>query len=433
VKEELTLTTLRYLDLPPSLRDFVEFSPDESRALEVVNQKVAAGGSLAEVMDLVFDATREICPCDRIGVAFLEDGGRLVSKWVRTAYEPVLLGAGYAESVRGSSLEEVISSGRPRVIADLEAYLVGHPASASTALLVREGVRSSMTCPLSVEGRPVGVMFRSSRRPNAYDEHQVRLHLAIAERLSQAVEKAWRIDRLAAANRAYAEVLAFVGNQLDAALASMAPGAAAVAGGMPGGVDPAHTQLVGRAASRSRHLLTLLRDHLGLGRAEGGALEADDGPRVDLVADVIEPALAPVAAELGERGSRLVRDFPAGPVPVRGDPDLLRLVVANLLGAAASHGARGRDVSVTVRRNRASFSVSVRFEGRGFTKNELPRLFQGASRLRTKEPRSGPGSAAALYTCRRIVELHGGRTSAASLPGRWARLTFTIPIPPTAS
>ncbi len=430
MKEELTLTTLRYLDLPDSVRDFVEFSGEEAAALERVNRKVAGGTTLAEVMDLVFDATRAICPCDRIGVAFLEDHGRLVSHWVRAAYEPVLLGAEYSESLAGSSLAEVIASGRPRVIPDLQTYLKRHPHSASTAILVREGVRSSMTCPLAVDGRTVGVMFRSSRQLNAYDEHQVRLHLAIAQRLAQAVEKAWRIERLTAANRAYSEVLAFVAHELENPLASIVMDARTLTGGYAGALEGRQAQVVERMARKSRHVLGLLRDYLDLARIESGDFAPAIAPGADLVGDVSEPAIELAATEIEERGSRLVRDLPPGPVPVACDPDLLRIVVANLVGNAAGHGAQGGEIRVTARRQPGSLEVSVWNQGPGFPESELPRLFRKFTRLASPQPRSRPGSGLGLYTCRRIVELHGGRIRAASEPGRWAEFAFTIPDPP---
>ncbi len=423
---DLAVTTFRYPDLPPSVRDFVEFSAEESHALSLVNQKVAAGESLAAVMDLVFDATREICPCDRIGVALLEDDGRLCSHWVRASYEPVLLGAGYAESVAGSSLEHVIASGRPRVIPDLEAYLAEHPASASTATLVREGVRSSMTCPLTVEGRPVGVMFRSSRRPDAYDEHQVRLHLAIAERLSQAVEKAWRIERLAAARHAYAEMLGFVSHELKNPLSSMVMDARILTGGYLGVMDPRQIEVVGRMARKTRYLLDLLRDYLDLARIEGGDFSARVVEDLDFVADVIEPAIEIVATEIEERGSRLIRDVPAR-LRASCDPDLMRIVLVNLLGNATKYGVRDGEIRLAADRDETSLSVTVRNEGPGFPDSERPRLFRRFSRLDTEELRDRRGSGVGLYTCRRIVELHGGAIRASSEPGRWAAFSFTIP------
>ena len=124
-----------------------------------------------------------------------EQGGRLAAHYARAHYDPLILKKGYTEDLAGSSLERVIASGRPRIIDDLERYLADHPASASTKLLVREGVRSSMTCPLLVDGRVAGLLFFSATRPHAYTEHHVRLHQAMAERLGQAVEKARRIER----------------------------------------------------------------------------------------------------------------------------------------------------------------------------------------------------------------------------------------------
>jgi len=428
--DDTTLTTLRYLDLPGAVRDFLELTAAENRALAAVNQKVAAGSTLAEVMDLVFDATREICPCDRIGVAFLEDDGRIVSHWVRASYEPVLLGSGYSESLAGSSLGKVIASGRPRVIPDLEAYLAEHPGSASTALLVREGVRSSMTCPLAVEGRSIGVMFRSSRRTGAYDDRQVRLHLAIAERVAQAVEKAWRIERLAAANRAYGEMLSFVSHELKNPLASVVMDARVLTGGYVGELAPRQTEVVERMARKSRHLLALLRDYLDLAQVEGPEFSLRVAPGVDLVADVIEPAVELVASELEERGSRLVRDLPPGPVAVACDAALLRIVVANLLGNAAKYGSQGGEIRVSAGREAGAVSVSVRNQGAGFPESALPRLFRRFSRLDTAATRERRGSGLGLYTCRRIVELHGGRIRAASEPGAWAEFSFTIPDPP---
>lgn len=429
MNDESAVTTLRYLDLPAPVRDFVELSAEESRVLATVNQKVAASESLADVMDFVFDATREICPCDRIGVAFLEDGDRLVSHYVRASYEPVLLSTDYAEPLQGSSLHNVIARGQPRVIDDLESYLAEHPTSASTALLVREGVRSSMTCPLTVDGRPVGVMFRSSRRPKAYDDRQVRLHLAIAERLAQSVEKAWRIERVTAANHAYTEMLGFVTHELKSPLASMVMDARTLAGGYLGPLDQRQLEVVERMARKSRYLLGLLRDYLDLARIESGDLALSIAPGVDLVTEVIEPAVEFVESELAERGNRLTRDIPPGPFQVRCDADLLRIVLVNLLGNAVKYGNPNGEIRLSALRSSGSISVSVWNEGPGFPESERPRLFRRFSRLQTPELRDRRGSGVGLYTCWRIVELHGGRIRATSEAGRWAEFAFTIPDP----
>jgi hypothetical protein len=428
--DEKNIETLRYVDLPPAIKDFVELSPEENVVLGTVNQRVASGRNLADVMEFVFEATRPICPCDRLGLAFLdEDGARLVAHWARATYEPVLLGPGYAEDIGNGSLRRVIETGEPRIINDLSAYLAAHPTSASTALLVKEGVRSSMTCPLVVDGRRVGVMFRSSRRPAAYDEHQVRLHEALAERLAQAVEKAYRIDQLAAANRAYGEMLSFVSHELKSPLSSIVMDGRVLLGNFLGVVPPEQADQVARMVRKAEYLLTLVRDYLDLARIESGDLALRAQPAVDLARGLIEPAIELLHPQIEDRAMRLIREVPTVAPPVECDPDLLQIALANLLSNAVKYGDHGGDITVRAALGPDRFSLSVRNQGPGFPASERSRLFRKFSRLQTPELLSRRGSGVGLYTCWRIARLHGGSIHADSEVGQWAQFTIEIPQP----
>ena len=131
---------------------------DERAILRLVNQRVAALPTLDDVIDLLFERTAGIFPFDRMGLPSSKRAADASCRcYVRATYERVLLAKGYSEDLRDSSLERVLERGTPRIIDDLERYLAEHPRSRSTRLLVREGVRSSLTCPLIVEGRVVGL------------------------------------------------------------------------------------------------------------------------------------------------------------------------------------------------------------------------------------------------------------------------------------
>ena len=99
-------------------------------------------------------------------------------------------------------------------------------------------MRSSLTCPLIVEGRVVGFIFRSSRTPYTYGPQHIELQMAITERLSQAVEKAWRIEQLEEANYAYTQMLGFVSHELQSPVASMVTDAQILAQGYLGDLTP---------------------------------------------------------------------------------------------------------------------------------------------------------------------------------------------------
>lgn len=404
------------------------FSPEEQVVLASVNQKVAAGQSLAEVMDYLFETTRGIFPCDRLGLALVEEDGRLVSHWVRAEYEKLLLGSGYAEDLRGSTLEAVLAHGRPRIITDLAAYLERTPASRSTRLLVEEGVRSSLTCPLVVEGRRVGVLFRSSRRPGAYDRHQVVLHQAVAERLGQAVEKVWLVERAQEATRAYMEMLAFVSHELKSPLASLVMDSRVLLGGYAGDLDEVARSKVAGIARKAEGLINLVREYLDLARTEGGTLHATLAPGVDLAAEVVEPALEVVAPQVEAKGMRVERVFPAEPVVIRADRELLRIVAVNLASNAVKYGREHGLIRITVAADGDGAMVVVWNEGPGFPEEQRSRLFRRFSRLQTPELLSRPGTGVGLYTSWKVVHLHGGRMDAASREGEWAEFRVRLPL-----
>ncbi len=248
----------------------------------------------------------------------------------------------------------------------------------------------------------------------------------MSERLAQAVEKAWLLDRLAEANAGYLEMLGFVSHELQAPLASLVMDGETVLGGYAGSVDEAARAAVERMVRKAAYLNRLVREYLDLARVEQHDLAVRRVP-CDFVADVVEPALDVVRALLEERSGRLVRELPSGPLPVSLDPELMTVVLVNLLGNAAKYGREAGEVRLSARREGDSLRVAVRNEGPGFRPEERSRLFRRFSRLPDPELADRPGSGVGLYTCRRIVALHGGRIDADSEPGRWAEFRFEVP------
>ncbi len=426
----LTPTALRYYDLYREPEVMAPFTDTERDVLRTVNQQVAAKVSLVDVVDFLFEHTSGIFPFDRIGLAFVEeDARRVVSHYARAVYEPVLLGTGYTEDLRGSSLEAVLKAGTPRVIDDLAQYLREHPRSRSTRLLVSEGVRSSLTCPLVVEGRVVGFMFRSSRAAHAYTRRHVELQLAISERLSQAVEKAWRIDQLEAANYAYGEMLGFVSHELKNPVASMITDARLLAQGYLGELTDVQRAKTERMIKKGEYLLDLVREYLDLARVEGGELELAARGGVHFVDDVAEPCIEIVRGQLEERGMRLETELPKKALVVECDPALLRIVLVNLLSNAIKYGNEGGLVKLSAKHTGKTFGVSVWNEGPGFSSDQRLHLFRKFSRLDAPELKGRHGTGLGLYNAWRIVQLHRGHIRADSKPGQWAEFLFELPQP----
>ena len=421
---------VRYVDVDYRRIDAARFTPAEQSAIDRINLKVGACDSLPILLEFVAHELHEVATCDRFSLAFAEDGGRrLRSYYTYAFYEPLQLNTGYSEVLGESTLETVLKRGVPRIITDLKRYLVQNRQSNSTRLLVSEGVRSSLTCPLIVDGKVVGVLFRSARAPGAYDDHQALLQAAIAERLSQAVEKAYRIEQLSEANRAYNEMLAFVTHELRAPLASMLTDANLLLDGYLGALTPQQLDRIRRLHAKGQQLMSLIHDYLELARLEGGQLPFEPRPGLDLVFDVLRSAVEIVAPDADIRHMRFERNVPYTLTPVELDPKLIKIALVNLLSNAVKYGRDGGEMRLTVAQEPTSLRITVWNEGQGFTPEERARLFRRFSRLHRNDAQARSSSGVGLYTTWRIVQLHGGRIQARSEPGQWAEFSFELPQP----
>lgn len=162
----------------------------ELEALNRLNSILDSSSPLEDVLEQVYGAFRHVIPYDRMGFALLEDEGRTVSaRWAKVEYANPRLVQGHSAPVKGSSLQQILESGRPRIINDLRAYYVAHPGSASTRLMVEEGVLSSLTCPVLLDSKPAGFLFFSSRFAKTYEEVHIDTYLRLAEALSGILER----------------------------------------------------------------------------------------------------------------------------------------------------------------------------------------------------------------------------------------------------
>jgi signal transduction histidine kinase len=405
-----------------------ELSAAETAALDAVNRRVGACRSLAEALDFLYDTTRTLFPCDRIGVAFVDESGeRLTAYWHRAEYEPILLKNGFHQDIGGSSLRQVVARGTPRTIDDLAVYLEQHPASPSARLLVKEGVRSSMACPLRVDDRFVGVLFRSSRLPAAYRLSHVRFQQAVAERLSQVVEKAYRIEQATEANRAYMEMLAFVSHELKNPLASIIMSGEVLAGPYLGQLNPRQQETAQRIVRESQYLTGLVRQYLDLARIDGGEIRLSFRTDLPVVPEVVDQAVELAESAIQAREMQLQRVVPDPGLRADGDPVLLRIVLVNLLSNAAKYGRSGGVIRLTVTSDGDRVRFAVWNEGEGFRAEDRGRLFRRFSRLPTPGLDEIKGTGIGLYTSWRIARLHGGHMGANSKFGQWAEFTLEIP------
>jgi class 3 adenylate cyclase len=201
----------------------------EIEALNELTERFNAGMFFDDVLEHVFNHFEVLIPYDRISVALIEKGeeGQALVRWpwARAKYEALYVSKGYTAILNDSSLEQIAEQRKPRIINDLEDYVRKNPKSPSTELVMKEGIQSSLTCPLVARDKVIGFIFFSSLKMNSYKDQHIELFLQIAGELALCLEKSRAYEDLYLRNEFIKKVFGqYVTNEVaDAALSSDGP------------------------------------------------------------------------------------------------------------------------------------------------------------------------------------------------------------------
>jgi len=110
------------------------------------------------------------------------------------------------------------------------------------------------------------------------------------------------------------------------------------------------------------------------------------------------------------------------------DPLRIEQVLGNLLSNAVKYGDKEHDILVRVDRYDGAIEVSVTNHGNGIDPAELPRLFDRFARSSATRGTGVPGLGLGLYISKGVIEAHGGRLWAESVPGETTAFHITLPI-----
>jgi PAS domain S-box-containing protein len=188
-----------------------------------------------------------------------------------------------------------------------------------------------------------------------------------------------------------------------------------------GGLPPQGRHYLERIRAATLQMKTLIADLLSFAQTNRVPVV---GREVDLAA-----LAADVVAQLRQRfPERQVRVDIEQPLPVFGDPGLLAIVLANLIGNAWKFTARTPQASIRIGRVAAAdgeqtFVVSD--NGAGFDMAYAEKLFKPFQRLHPA--REFEGSGIGLAIVHRVIHRHGGRVWAESEVGRGARFYISLP------
>ncbi len=419
------------------LADALNTRYQELVRLNQITQHVNSGMLLEDVLNHVYDDFRDFIPYDRIGLALIR-GDKVVAQWARSDNPNVKLDKNYEAPLAGSSLQRILETRQPRIINDLQKYLMQKPTSDSTRRIVAEGLRSSLTCPLIANNVPIGFIFFSSVEPNVYAKTHVEIFLQIANQLAIIVEKSWMMSEIL---RQKAELeqqneqlrklqdlkntfIAVAAHDLRNPIASILLGVELLSTSDESIFSPQDYTVIEQIQAQAKYMRALLDDLLSVSEIESGHfhIQYDE---ID-VNDFLEEAVRRYRTLASSKQITLTL-APVPPGVIYADMLRMRQVIDNLISNAIKYSPPGAVVVVRGDFDTVGWRIEVCDNGPGVPDDEQAMLFQDFARGSAHPTRGETSTGLGLAIARRIIEAHDGQIGVDSKSGQGSTFWFKLP------
>jgi len=290
--------------------------------------------------------------------------------------------------------------------------------------------QSILAVPMMFQERPIGVLEGINKRnAGKFSEHDVQILSTLATQAAVAVENARLVTELQAANAQLAELDRLKSDFISIASHELRTPLALILGYasfLRDEADEAAGEQLDAVLQAAMQLRGLIEDMVNLSHLEAGSAELN--PAEFTIQDLIHACLEAQQQFAVTKSLEIIQSMPETAMRVRADREKIRIVLNNLINNAIKFTPAGGRIQLAVRPQTGMVAVSVVDTGIGIPENELSRVFDRFYQVESHLTRREEGMGLGLCIARGMVELHGGRIWAESVPGRGSRFTFTLPI-----
>jgi signal transduction histidine kinase len=296
------------------------------------------------------------------------------------------------------------------------------------------GSRTVLAVPMMQAGEALGVIVLSRVSVRPFTPREVQLVETFADQAAIAIQNVNLFNeiqeksrQLEVASRHKSEFLANMSHELRTPLNAIIGFSEVLLERMFGEINPKQEEYLGDVLSSGRHLLTLINDILDLSKIEAGRMELERG--TFSLRAALENGVTMVRERASRHEIRLALDVSTELDSVAGDERKVKQVIYNLLSNAVKFTPDGGRVDVAALREDGHVRVVIRDTGIGIAPDDQERIFEEFSQVGRDPERSREGTGLGLTLSKRFVELHGGRITVESTPGKGSAFTFTLPQP----
>ncbi len=251
----------------------------------------------------------------------------------------------------------------------------------------------------------------------------------ILEEQRAALEKAFRdIERVSAESKLKTQFIYNISHDLKTPITNIMGFSKLLLEGEFGALNDEEKKNIGIIIDEANRLMQLIQQILDIAKLSSQQVRLDL-QQVDFHMIKENPNIKALAEVAMNKGLSFSFDVDYTTPEITADPNRLVQVFINLIGNAIKFTEKGSIGVKTMRRN-DKVRIEVHDTGIGISREDRAKLFKKFFQLPKKglTRQEGAGTGLGLTITKEIVNLHGGRISVESEPGKGSTFWFTLPI-----
>ena len=190
--------------------------------------------------------------------------------------------------------------------------------------------------------------------------------------------------------------------------------------------DEKKKEMLGIISGSAKNVYTLLDNLLSWSRSQRGTIKFN--VQATEVASLISSKIELLRYLALEKNIRLEPACSLGEIVVELDPDLIAVVIQNLLTNAIKFTHQDGKIQVDCRLESENLIISVSDNGVGISEENLEKLFSSDTNFTTRGTKSEKGTGLGLIVCKDFVDIHHGQIWVESVTGKGSTFFIRLPL-----